>query len=351
MKMEDWKKTFISPEATVKESVQKINTAGKQIALVVDNETNQLIGTVTDGDIRRAILRDIPFESPVTVVMNSNPKVAKWNMTDEELHEYIMQLGIRHLPIVNEVGEIVGLKILDEFYEKEANQHNVLILAGGLGSRLGELTKNCPKPMMKIDEMPLLEINIRRLKGQGFRNFFISVNYLSDVIEEHFGDGSLLGVKINYLKESERLGTAGPISLLPNISEEPFLVLNGDLLTNLNFSDLMYFHKANSHDMTICVRKHEYVIPYGVLDLEGSSVLKIQEKPSYTKFINAGIYIMNHNVLDLISKNEYFGMNDLLNKAVNNGLNVECYSIKEYWRDIGTPDDLELARSEYSKLK
>ncbi|MCR9206522.1 MAG: sugar phosphate nucleotidyltransferase, partial [Halobacteriovoraceae bacterium] len=272
--MKEWKEALLSKNSTVKDCIEKLNNLHTPIALVVD-DSERLLGTVTDSDIRKAILKDIPLDSPVTEVMNTNPKIGKNYQSEEELDQFIIKLGFRHLPIVDENNRVVGLKELSEVHQKEELPNSVLILAGGLGSRLGELTKDCPKPMLTIEGVPLLEINIKKLKAQGFRKFYISVNYLSHIIENHLGDGSRLGVQIEYLHEENRLGTAGPITLLPESIQDPFLVLNGDIVTELNFSDLAYFHEIGQQDVTVCVRKHEFVIPYGVFDLEGTSVLKI----------------------------------------------------------------------------
>lgn len=348
--MEKWKETLLLYNHTVKDCVERLSTSSTPIALIID-ESEKLLGTVTDSDIRKAILRNIPLESSVTEIMNPSPRVGKKRQSEAELDDYILKLGLRHLPIVDDDNRVVGLKVLSELHQKAGLPNSVLILAGGLGSRLGALTKECPKPMLTIEGIPLLEINIRKLKAQGFKKFYLSVNYLSHIIIQHLGDGSRLGVEIEYLQEKDRLGTAGPITLLPDEIKEPFLVLNGDIVTELNFRDLMYFHNISHHDITVCVRKHEFVIPYGVFDLEGTSVLKIKEKPTITKFINAGIYIMNPDILDHMEKGQSQGMNDLLNLAVKSGMDVECYTIKEYWKDVGNITDLEEARRDFKSLK
>lgn len=347
--MTNWKKAFLAPETPIKEAVQVIQSSGKMIGLIVNSE-GVLLGTVTDGDIRRAILKDVSFDQPVRTIMNPNPKTGTEEMSEEELAVYMKDLNFRHLPIVNKKKVVVGLRMIDEFFHKELMRSPVLILAGGLGSRLGTLTEDCPKPMLKLKDKPLLEILVEHLRSHGFKKLYISVRYLSHQIEDHFGDGSRFGVNITYLKETTPLGTAGPLSLLPPEMKEPVLVINGDILTSLNFSDLFHFHQMNHQDLTACVRKLEFTLPYGVFELEGTAAVKIIEKPSIRKFINAGIYIINPSIFKLVEKDKVTGMNELINQAISKGLGVECFMIREYWKDIGTPEEFQQAQEDLQKI-
>ena len=222
-------------------------------------------------------------------------------------------------------------------------------MVGGLGSRLGELTANCPKPLLKIGEKPILESIIDNFKIHGFKNFFLAVNYRSEMIESHFGDGSDFGVNIQYIREKERMGTSGSLTLFQPINDLPIFVMNGDLLTHVNFSSLLKHHNDEKFDASTCVRQYDHQIPFGVVELDGLKISKIQEKPIKSFMVNAGIYVLNQSALRLIPENSYFDMPSLLEKMLQSGNKVGAFPIHEYWLDIGRKDDFEQAELDYIK--
>jgi NDP-sugar pyrophosphorylase family protein len=223
-------------------------------------------------------------------------------------------------------------------------------MAGGLGKRLGSLTQSCPKPLLKIGGTPILEIIVNRLAEQGFRKLFISVNYRGEMIEDHFGDGARWTADIQYLREPERLGTAGALSLLPERPPQPFVVMNGDLLTKLNLKHLLDFHREHRAKATMCVREYQFQVPFGVVQADEHRLLGIDEKPTHRFLVNAGIYALDPDVLDLVPKNQMFDMPHLFEKLVATGHETMAFPIREYWMDIGRMDDLEQAASEYCEI-
>lgn len=256
--------------------------------------------------------------------------------------------SISFIPITNENKKIVNVFSLNELKDSKIERENcVVLMAGGLGSRLGELTANCPKPMLKLADKPILEIIIENLKEHGFKNFYISVNYKSEIIESYFGDGSTHGVNIFYIKEKERMGTVGSLSLLDPINDLPLIVMNADVLTKLNFSEFIDYFQANSLDACLCTFRHDYQIPFGVVHFDGELVVKIEEKPMQSSLVNAGIYLLNSNLLNLIPKNTFFDMPVLLEKIISEKYRLGTFQVNDYWLDIGRRDDFNRAENDY----
>ena len=222
-------------------------------------------------------------------------------------------------------------------------------MVGGLGSRLGDLTTDCPKPMLKVGGRPILEAIISNFKAEGFRNFYLAVNYKSEIIERHFGDGKSLGVKIQYLREERQMGTAGSLSLIDHQSKDPVVVMNGDLLTSISISELLNFHKETEAEATTCIREYGYQVPFGVAETKGTNLVQIIEKPTHKWFINAGIYVLSPSVLSRIPKGEVYDMPTLLNSLVTEGKRVSVFPIRESWLDIGRREDFERAHLEYGE--
>ncbi|WP_442594279.1 nucleotidyltransferase family protein [Neobacillus sp. D3-1R] len=347
--MKGWEKVKVSPHASIRETLKVIDDSSIQIALVV-NHKNQLLGTVTDGDIRRGMLKGIPLDDLVTQVMNSNPTTAAYFDNKESLLLKLKSKKLHHLPIVNDQNQLVGLQMLDDLITTSQKDNIVVLMAGGLGSRLMPLTKNCPKPLLKVGKKPILETIIGNFIESGFSKFYISVNYKSEMIKDYFGDGSNLGIDIQYINEEKRMGTAGALSLLLNRPDKPFFVMNGDLLTKVNFRLLLDFHNENKSHATMCVREHDIQIPYGVVKLDNQRLLAIDEKPIHRSFVSAGIYVLDPVALDYIPKDSFYDMPTLFERLIENNKNSSVFPIREYWCDIGRIDDYNKANQEYEEV-
>ncbi len=344
--MTRWKDVLVSAQTTLLEAAQILDANALQIILVVD-EQRRLLGTVTDGDIRRAILKSIALTEPVRSVMNPNPIVAREEDSRESILAEMKRRTLHHMPLVDEQRRVVGLDTLDELINFQIRDNRVVLMAGGLGSRLRPLTDDCPKPMLRVGNKPLLETILENFIEYGFRHFYISVNYMFEVVESYFGDGSRWDVDICYLHEDKRLGTAGALSLLPQQPAEPIIVMNGDLLTKVNFSQLLSFHSEHNAQATMCVREYDFQVPYGVVKIDNHSIIGIDEKPTQRFFVNAGIYVLEPGALGLISPNTFFDMPSLFEKLIEQKRETVVFPIREYWLDIGQVSDFDRANGEY----
>lgn len=336
----------VAPDATILDAIRRIDGASQQITLVVDGE-RRLVGTVTDGDIRRAILRGLPLTAPVEQVMTTNPHIALSGASDSDLLRLMRVLKIHQLPLVDEERRVVGIRTLDSLLQGRRYTNPVVLMAGGLGSRLYPLTESTPKPMLTVGGKPLLETILEKFIDHGFSRFYISLNYRGDIIREYFGDGCRWGVEIEYLEERERMGTAGCLTLLPELPTEPFIVMNGDILTSISFSQILQFHVNAGSVATMALHEHTLQVPYGVVEVEDHHLVRITEKPEYRFFVNAGIYVLNPEALGLIPQNTFFDMPVLLDRIIAEKRKVSAFPIREYWIDIGSPHDLKRAESEF----
>lgn len=344
--MTDIKKVLVSPMHSIIEVIKIIDQSALQIALVVDKNM-RLLGTVTDGDIRRGILKGIALEQPVKEVMKSKPVVANVEQSTESILRLMKIKVINQVPIVDNEGRVVRLELLNELIEDKNIDNWVVLMAGGLGSRLKPLTDDCPKPMVSIGGKPLLETILENFIEQGFNQFYFAVNHMAEQITGYFGDGSKWDININYLLEKKKLGTAGAISLLHEQPTKPIIVMNGDLLTKVNYNLLLEFHKDHKAAATMCVREHSFQIPYGVIKIDDSLIKEINEKPVQRCFVNAGIYVLEPEALQFIPKNEYLDMTTLFETLIANNMETTVYPIREYWIDIGQHDALEKANNDY----
>lgn len=326
-----------------------LDRSGLQIVLVVDR-ADRLLGTITDGDIRRGLLRDLSQSAAVDEVMNRTPLTAPAGLSRQELIETLRRHEVHHLPIVNPEGYVVGLEADTELYEGVERANWVVLMAGGLGQRLRPLTDDVPKPLLAVGDRPLLEIIIDRFVRQGFRHFFVSVNYRAEMVKEHFGDGSRFGCDIRYLEENQPMGTAGAIGLLPEIPADPFIVMNGDLLTTLDFDRLLNFHINHTADLTLAVRRYSYQIPYGVAEIQDNQVTSIVEKPTHDYYISGGIYVLSPSLLKRLQPARLIDMPDLMREVIGGGSHIAAFPVTEYWIDIGRIEDLDRARLEVSSL-
>jgi dTDP-glucose pyrophosphorylase len=340
---------LVEPTATIRQTIEVIDKNSTQIALVVD-ENRRLLGTVTDGDIRRGILRGVELHQPVQEIMNSDPSVVRNGESREFILALMKQKRLRHIPVVDEAGCIMRLELMDEIIQAPRHDNWVVLMAGGLGTRLAPLTNNCPKPLLKVGNKPVLQTILENFIEHGFHRFYLSVNYKAEMIEEYFGDGSRWGVEIRYVHETKRMGTAGALSLLPEKVEKPIIVMNGDLLTKINFQQLLQFHTENRVQATMCVREYDFQVPYGVVMTDQHSFLGIEEKPIHRFFVNAGVYVLDPSALDLIPPDTFFDMPSLFSKVKEMNQDAIVFPIREYWLDIGRMDDFERANEEYQEV-
>ena len=347
--MKDIQNIKLTINATIKEALKIIDTGAMQIALVVD-VNDQLLGTITDGDIRRALLKGMDLNSPIEPIMNKTPTVAKLSNTKEEILELAFSKKLRQIPIIDDDGKILGIQEIDELIKPKKKTNRVFLMVGGLGTRLRPLTENTPKPMLKVGNKPILHTIVEKFAEYGYTNIIMCVNYKSHIIREYFGDGSNFGANIEYIVEEKRMGTAGALSLLKEKPTEPFFVMNGDLLTNVNFEHLHDFHIANNSIATMCVREYDFQVPYGVVNIDGSNIVSIKEKPTYKFFVSAGIYMLNPEVIDYIPKNEFFDMPSLFEKLISKKQNVISFPLREYWIDIGQIEEYKKANEEYDEV-
>ena len=320
-----------------------------QVALVVD-ENEQLKGVVTDGDIRRALLNNLTLDQPVDLVMNHNPITAQFDTPKQKLIRLMEQKSILAIPLIKD-GRVAGLQTLKQALNQPFYDNPVLIMAGGFGTRLRPLTDNCPKPMLKVGNKPLLEMTILNFAKSGFVNFYISTHFMPDQIKDYFGDGSRLNVNITYLHEDSPLGTGGALGLLPNdIPDLPLIMMNGDVLTKVDVQRLLEFHNENQAHATMCVREYEYQIPYGVINGNGNTVVSMEEKPIQRFFVNAGIYVVSPEIIKQVSENQVIDMPTLLDNKIQVGGKVLMFPLHEYWLDIGRLDDFNRAQADICAL-
>lgn len=347
--MKNYQNILLTPESTIKEALTTINEGAMQIALVVDNE-QRLLGTLTDGDIRRGLLKNLSLEDTIETIIFRNPTVCKQEDSEAKILKIAIAKKINQIPIVSNDGKLLDLKEVSTLLKPKTKSNMVFLIAGGLGTRLHPLTQNTPKPLLKVGNKPILETIISNFAKHGFVNITLCVNYKADLIREYFGDGTSFGVKIEYIQETMRLGTAGALSLIQNKPNESFFVMNADLLTNVDFNHLLEFHETEKSFATMCVREYDYQIPYGVVDTQGSTILSIKEKPIYKFFVNAGIYVLSPEALDLIPENKFYDMPTLYEEIIQKKFKSVSFPIYEYWLDIGQISDFEKAQSEYYEI-
>ena len=342
-------KVILSPQQSLRDALELINSQALQVALVTDPQ-QRLLGVITDGDIRRGLLDNLSLDANVTQVMNIAPTTASPLVTKKQLLALMQQHSILAIPIVKD-DIVVGLETLKSVQQQSKFENPVLIMAGGFGTRLKPLTDRCPKPMLKVGDKPLLEIAISNFILAGFSNFYLSTHYMPEQIKDYFGDGSKWNINITYLHEDTPLGTGGAVGMLPKeIPALPTIVMNGDILTKVDFQLLLRFHEENQSDATMCVREYDYQIPYGVINGEGNKITQMTEKPIQRFFVNAGIYVINPELINKVEPNVYVDMPSLLESKIAENGNVLMYPIHEYWLDIGRMDDFKQAQVDVCAL-
>jgi len=342
----------LAAAATLRDAIAAIERTRRLIAAVIDAD-GRLLGILSDGDIRRAILSGKELDSPAADVMTRSPIVASSRLTDQGVLHTLMLNGVAAAPVIDDQGRLVRIAQTTDYRAWPAPTGGgkgfaaAVIMAGGEGRRLMPFTADRPKPMIDIGGVPLLERQVRAIVASGLKRIFISTNYLGHIIESHFGDGADLGAEISYLREGKKLGTAGALSLLPKTQPGPLLVLNGDILTRSDFGKLFAYHSETHGFITVAAVAHQVVIPFGVLRLEGDRAVGLEEKPSQTFLCNAGIYVLEADALSLVPRESRIDMTDIISAAIDAGETVSVFPIHEYWTDVGNPADLERAMAEF----
>lgn len=348
--MKQWESTFIGPETSLEEAIATLEQEALRIVMVIDSE-RRLLGTLTDGDVRRALLKQLPLDIQVGEVMCKSPRTADKDWSKERVLADMEKYQLLQLPVVDQQDRVIGLETLHDLLHRRHRDNPVFLMAGGFGTRLQPLTHNCPKPLLKVGGKPILELILENFINAGFHRFFISTHYLPEMLREHFGDGSRWGVSIRYVHEEKPLGTGGALGLLPHDEINlPLFVMNGDLLTTLNFQSLLEFHQNHAGVATMCVREYEHCVPYGVIQSEGHRISSMVEKPVHRFFINAGIYLLSPDLVKSVAPGTRIDMPTLLEKEIAGGENVNIFPVHEYWLDIGRMEDFQRAQHEFASL-
>ena len=347
--MDDWRKVLLTPKDSLERTIKVLHEGGCRIALVAD-KFGMLLGTVTDGDIRRALINKLTMESPVSLIMNGNPITVDDKINNKEILSLMSDQSLLHMPIIDKDGILCGLETLQHLIESPICDNPIFLMAGGFGTRLHPLTKDTPKPLLKVGNKPILEMIIGQFINYGFHNFYISTHFKSEQIRDYFKDGKLHNVSVKYVHEDVPLGTAGSLGLLPdNLPSLPIIVMNGDLLTKVDFKNLLNFHCEHNSEATMCVREYDFQVPYGVVEIDNYNIKEIKEKPVHRFFVNAGIYVLNRSLINKVDGKSCLDMTDFLEKELNNG-GVNAFPIHEYWLDIGQMEEYEKANREFSTV-
>jgi dTDP-glucose pyrophosphorylase/CBS domain-containing protein len=345
---EGWRRAVLSPDATIQQTIRNLNEVAIQIVLVV-NENGRFEGTVSDGDIRRGLLKDMTLSSPIRDIVKQTPLVVPPGLERDLVMQLMAANKVRQVPIVDEHNTVIGLHLWDEIMSPRVRENAMIIMAGGLGTRLRPHTDSCPKPMLPVAGKPMLEHIMERAKLEGFHQFILAVHYLGHMIEDHFGDGARLNVQIDYLRESEPLGTAGALSLLDKLPELPFVVTNGDVITDIRYGELLDFHGRQGAAATMAVRQYEWQHPFGVVQMRGVEIVGFEEKPITRTHINAGVYALEPGALVVLERSAHCDMPTLFERLQGAGRKTVAYPMHEPWLDVGRIRDLVAADSALSE--
>ncbi len=344
-----WRKALLPLSATLHDAIRNLDESSLQIALVVSVD-GTLIGTLTDGDIRRGLLRGLDLQSNVDLIIHRDPLVAPSELNRDTVLQLMQANRIHQMPVVDEKRRVLGLHLLDELMQPSPRSNLMVIMAGGEGRRLRPHTDNCPKPLLPVRGKPILEHIIGRAKAEGFHRFTIAVRYLGHMIEAHFGDGGNQQVQIDYLRENTPLGTAGAVGLLVPRPQAPFLVSNGDVLTDIRYGELLDFHCRHGAAATMAVRLHEWQHPFGVVHTKGVDIVGFEEKPVARSHINAGIYVLDPSALDALNPGERCDMPTLFAALQERGARTIVYPMHEPWLDVGRPSDYDQAGADVGSM-
>ncbi len=344
--MSDWQRTIIHRAATIKDAITNLDSGHAKIVLIL-NDDETLLGTITDGDIRRAILNDVSFDAPALSIANRQPRVMPIDTSAIELLQVMQTYFLHFIPLNDDHERIVGLAGFDTPTHADIKAPNrAVIMAGGKGTRLHPLTLDTPKPMLELAGRPILEIIIESLATHGITDITISLNYQFEKIRNHFGDGQQLGVHIKYINEDKPSGTGGALRLLHEKPRDPVLVMNGDILTRVDYRSLIDFHRESKCAAVVAARSYDIEVPFGVIDVKDGLMQKIIEKPTQSFLVNAGIYVLSPDVFEHLPDAAFFDMTDLLQHITSQDMKISVFPIREYWLDIGRHDQLEKARAD-----
>ena len=347
--MIDFLQICLLSDSTIEKALSVIDSGAVKIALVVDTD-NKLLGTLSDGDIRRGLLRKKTLNETIKNIYFKDPITAKKGSYREDLLCLCSINKIDQVPIIDDDRKVIGLFVKDDKLSKKQYENNVVLMVGGLGTRLRPLTKNTPKPMLHVGDKPILQTIVKGFVDSGFTNITMCLGYKSNVIQDYFQDGSDFGASIDYIVEEKRMGTAGALTLLKKKLNKPFFVMNGDLLTNVNFENMLDFHELNDSKATMCVREYDIEVPYGVVNINNEKITSIEEKPIHSFFVNAGIYLLESECIGLIPDNEFYDMPSLFEELIKNNRKTISFPLKEYWLDVGRIVDYERANLDYSSF-
>lgn len=342
--MINWKSVVIITDATIRDAMRVIDETALRIVMVCDNQFT-LLGTITDGDIRRGLLVDCEMLDSVTKVMNMRPITAKVTDTRQQRLKRMDKDDLIALPIVDDNNCVVSLETMHQALQPEKRDNPVFIMAGGFGTRLQPLTDHCPKPMLRVGDKPMLEHLIQQFIKQGFHQFYISTHYMQELIQSHFGNGSQWDVNISYIHEQTPLGTGGALGLLPkNLPDLPLIMINGDVLTKVDFARLLDHHEQHQFDATMCVRELEHQVPFGVIESKDNLITGIVEKPTYRYHINTGIYVLSPNCVNTVQPDYKIDLPTLLEQRIKQQHRVGIFTSYDYWLDIGRMSDYQKAQ-------
>lgn len=338
-------KLCVDVSATVFEALRVIDEGTESIAFVCAND-GRVLGSLTDGDLRRAILSGTALDAKcLSDIMRRDFAYVSAESTRADVLDIMRARDIGQLPIIGSDGRLEGLHTIGQIISARPRPNGALILAGGRGTRLRPYTNSLPKPMIPVAGRPILERLVLHLMSHGIRKMYLSVSYLANVIEDHFGDGSRFGCQIEYLREETPLGTGGPLALLDPLPSEPLIVVNGDLVTQCDFARLLDHHESGGYDATVSIRPFSVQIPFGVVELDGDRLTTILEKPTHKVQINAGIYVISPQLISWIPRNTEYPITCLLDACLEKGRAVGCHFLEQEWLDVGGPEEMRLARS------
>lgn len=344
----EFRKHLIGRAENVRAALTKLNSLGIDAILFVVDESEKLIGSLTDGDIRRGFIKGLDFNSSLLDFIQPNPVFIERDIYNiEDFHEYKVR-NYKVIPILNEARQIID--ILNFRIQRSLLPVDALIMAGGEGRRLRPLTDKVPKPLLKVGSKPIIEYNIERLRLYGVRNIYISIKYLGEQLVDYFGDGRAMGVNIRYVWEEEPLGTIGAVSLIEELRHKTLLVMNSDILTNIDFEDFFLTHTEKTSDMTVASVPYQVKVPYAVLETQDHTVLSFIEKPTYTYYSNGGIYLIEKELLNWIPKNSHYNATDLMQQVIERKKMLTNYPLLGYWLDIGRHEDFEKAQADIKHI-
>ncbi len=344
-----WRQAILPPNATIGQAIRNLDQVAIKIIMVANAE-GVLEGTISDGDIRRGLLKGLDLNSPITSVIHRNALVVPPELGRDLVMQLMLANKILQVPVVDAQRHVVGLHLWDEMTTPPTRPNLMVIMAGGMGKRLRPHTENCPKPLLPVAGKPMLEHIIERAKLDGFNHFVLAIHYLGHMIEAHFGNGERFGVRFDYLREESALGTAGALSLLSPLPEAPFVVTNGDVICDIRYGELLDFHVRHAAAATMAVRLHEWQHPFGVVQMQGVEIVGFEEKPIVRSNINAGVYAVEPVALRILTAGAYCDMPTLFERLQATAQRTVAYPMHEPWLDVGRPADLALAQISFNNL-